>query len=149
MRATRWLGGCLTIETGNCHLNDAAAPMHDGIAGGDYVAIFVADTGCGMPEEVREKAFDPFFTTKTAGKGTGLGLSQVYGFVTRSGGHCMIDSEPGKGTTVKLYLPRYSGAGAANAVDGGNDAVDAKRSSGTMAVAGEAHGRARQKGAAT
>jgi signal transduction histidine kinase len=139
--------GCLTIETGNCHLNDDAAPMHDGIAAGDYVAIFVADTGCGMPKEVREKAFDPFFTTKTAGKGTGLGLSQVYGFVTRSGGHCMIDSEPGKGTTVKLYLPRYTGAGAADSADDGNDAVDAKRGSGTMAVAGEGHGRARPKGA--
>ena len=70
----------------------------------------VSDTGCGMPQQVREKAFDPFFTTKEAGKGTGLGLAQVYGFVTRFGGGCAIDSEPGEGAAVKLYLPRYLGA---------------------------------------
>jgi signal transduction histidine kinase len=79
-----------------------------------------------MPQEVREKAFDPFFTTKEAGKGTGLGLSQVNGFVTRSGGRCWIISEPGQGTTIKLYLPRYVSApeedaavrGDARAADG-------------------------------
>ena len=81
-----------------------------GTAAGQYVMITVRDTGCGMPPEVREKAFDPFFTTKEAGKGTGLGLAQVYGFVTRFGGGCTIDSEPGRGTTVKLYLPRYGGS---------------------------------------
>ncbi len=100
--------GGLTIEAFNCGHADAA--LHPAVAGGDYVAIVVSDTGCGMPPAIRDKAFDPFFTTKEAGKGTGLGLSQVYGFVTRFGGHCTIDSEPGRGTTVKLYLPRYRGA---------------------------------------
>ena len=102
--------GTLTIETANLHLDEAKAASHPGAAIGDYVAIMVMDTGCGMSQEVREKAFDPLFTTKEAGKGTGLGLSQVYGFVTRFGGYCAIDSEPGHGTTVTLYLPRYRGA---------------------------------------
>ncbi len=101
--------GSLVIATSNCHFDEAYAAAHPGVAPGDYVAITVSDTGVGMPQEIREKAFDPFFTTKEAGKGTGLGLSQVYGFVTRFGGHCAIDSEPGRGTTVKLYLPRYIG----------------------------------------
>jgi signal transduction histidine kinase len=99
--------GKLTIETANIHVEDADASTHPGVAPGDYVAILVSDTGIGMAQEVRDKAFDPFFTTKEAGKGTGLGLSQVNGFVTRSGGHCTIRSEPGRGTTIKLYLPRY------------------------------------------
>ena len=72
-----------------------------------------------MPEEVRIRAFDPFFTTKEAGKGTGLGLSQLYAFVTRSGGHCTIESEQGNGTTIKLYLPRYTGPISVAAPDGG------------------------------
>jgi signal transduction histidine kinase len=99
--------GRLTIETTNFHVEAADAPAHPGVGAGDHVAIFVGDTGIGMPPEVRDKAFDPFFTTKEAGKGTGLGLSQVNGFVTRSGGHCRIVSEPGEGTTIKLFLPRY------------------------------------------
>ena len=101
--------GSLTIETRNCHVGKGDGAGEPGLPPGDYVAIFVHDTGAGMPPEIREKAFDPFFTTKEAGKGTGLGLSQVYGFVTRFGGYCAIDSEPGRGTTVKLYLPRYLG----------------------------------------
>jgi signal transduction histidine kinase len=101
--------GSLTIETANCHIEEAESAAHPGVGPGEYVMISIADTGCGMPQEVRDKAFDPFFTTKGAGKGTGLGLSQVNGFVTRSGGRCIIDSTPGRGTTVKLYLPRYVG----------------------------------------
>src|SRR6266852_4695356 len=102
-------GGRLTVETANRRVEEASADTHPGIAPGDYVAISIGATGSGMPPEVRDKAFDPFFTTKEAGKGTGLGLSQVNGFVTRFGGRCIIDSEPGRGTTVKLYLPRYFG----------------------------------------
>ena len=104
-------GGRLTIETNNRSFDDDEAAKHAGPAAGDYVAIAVSDTGSGMSEDIREKAFDPFFTTKVAGKGTGLGLSQVYGFVTRFGGHCTIDSEQGRGTTIRLYLPRWVGAG--------------------------------------
>jgi signal transduction histidine kinase len=101
--------GTLTIETANTRLDAAAAANLPGTVAGDYVMVCVGDTGCGMTPDVREKAFDPFFTTKEAGKGTGLGLSQVYGFVTRFGGGCAIDSDPGHGATVKLYLPRYLG----------------------------------------
>src|SRR5260370_11072243 len=115
--------GCLSVETLNLQLDGPDATTHAGVTAGDYVAIFVSDTGCGMPQEVREKAFDPFFTTKEAGKGTGLGLSQVYGFITRFGGHCTIDSEPGRGTTVKLFLPRYLGEGDAVNADDGNATI--------------------------
>ncbi|HKS88674.1 MAG TPA: ATP-binding protein [Stellaceae bacterium] len=100
--------GTLTIETANLRIEPGRPGVHPGIAPGDYVGIFVADSGCGMPPAVLAKAFDPFFTTKGSGKGSGLGLSQVYGFATRSGGRCVIDSEPGRGTTVKLYLPRQA-----------------------------------------
>ena len=105
-------GGRLTIETQNAHLDDRYAATNAGVAAGQYVMLAVTDTGVGMPEAVIAKAFDPFFTTKEVGKGTGLGLSQVYGFVKQSGGHVKIYSEPGHGTTVKVYLARRDGAAA-------------------------------------
>jgi signal transduction histidine kinase len=100
--------GTLTIETANTRIEEDEAAV-SGAPAGDYVTVRVRDNGCGMAPEVRERAFDPFFTTKEAGKGTGLGLAQVYGFVTRCGGHCAIDSAPGQGTTITIHLPRYTG----------------------------------------
>jgi two-component system NtrC family sensor kinase len=99
-------GGKLTIEASNSYLDDAYCKRHPDVRPGQYILIAVSDSGSGMRDEVAKRAFDPFFTTKQAGQGTGLGLSQVYGFVKQSGGHVKIYSEPGEGTTVKLYLPR-------------------------------------------
>ena len=99
-------GGKLTIEAGNAYLDrDYVAGAQD-VQPGQYVMVAVTDTGAGIPPHVLPKVFEPFFTTKAVGLGTGLGLSQVHGFMRQSGGHVRIYSEPGVGTTVKLYLPR-------------------------------------------
>lgn len=102
-------GGTLIIETCNAHLDDAQEAKLRDVVQGDYVAICVTDTGVGMTPEVMSRAFDPFFTTKPIGQGTGLGLSMIYGFIRQSGGYAKIASAVGKGTRVKLYLPRYQG----------------------------------------
>jgi len=102
-------GGQLTIETSNACLDDEYARAFEEVTAGQYVAVAVTDTGTGMSSEIASRAFDPFFTTKEVGKGTGLGLSQVYGFVKQSGGHIRIYSEPGHGTTVRIYLKRAIG----------------------------------------
>jgi PAS domain S-box-containing protein len=99
-------GGKLTLTTGNALLDRSHAETSVDVRPGDYVMVTVTDTGIGIPSAIQDKVFEPFFTTKEVGKGTGLGLSMVYGFVKQSGGHIEIDSEEGRGTSIKLYLPR-------------------------------------------
>jgi PAS domain S-box-containing protein len=99
-------GGTLRIESRNGHFDDAYVASHPETHRGDYAVIEITDTGTGMPPEVRERIFEPFFTTKPPGQGSGLGLSMVYGFMKQSGGHITVYSEPGRGTSFKLYLPR-------------------------------------------
>ena len=105
-------GGRLTIETANRWLDERSAQERE-LPPGQYVTLCVTDTGTGMAPEVAARAFDPFFTTKPLGQGTGLGLSMIYGFVRQSGGQVRIYSEPGEGTTMCLYLPRFSGSAEA------------------------------------
>ena len=102
-------GGKLLVKTSNQHLDTGFTAAHSNLQPGDYIVLSVTDTGYGMPQSTINRAFDPFFTTKPIGQGTGLGLSMIYGFSKQSGGHASIHSEVGKGTTVSLFLPRFSG----------------------------------------
>jgi PAS domain S-box-containing protein len=117
-------GGRLTIETRNSHVDERSARRRD-MRPGEYVVLCVTDTGTGMAPDVIARAFDPFFTTKPLGQGTGLGLSMIYGFARQSGGQVRIDSEEGRGTTMRLYLPRHRGDAVAEEVR--TDLADAPR----------------------
>ncbi len=122
--------GKITIETENMDVDEGYCAHRPGLAPGEYVVLSVSDNGCGMDRETLSQLFEPFFTTKRLGKGTGLGLATVYGIVKQNEGHINVYSEPGKGTSFRVYFPRYSAEGgsaiqerAAQRVPGGDETI--------------------------
>jgi two-component system cell cycle sensor histidine kinase/response regulator CckA len=102
-------GGRLILETREAYLDEAYARERPGVRPGPHLLLLVADNGSGMAPAIQAQIFEPFFTTKEAGKGTGLGLSMAYGIIQQSGGHIGVQSEPGRGTTFRIYLPKVDG----------------------------------------